>query len=301
MKNVLITGATGFVGSNLARQMSANGCNVSIIVRNTSKRENIADIENLNVFEYNRNIEFLADFIEKSQIDVVYHLASLFVAEHNSLQVKDLIESNISFGTELLEAMKIAGIKNIVNTGTSWQHYEDKSYNPVCLYAAMKEAFSKILDYYVMAAGFNAITLKLFDSYGENDRRDKLINMLSDFSEFKKNISMSPGKQMLNLLHVEDIVKGFYVAGKMLMEKEYKNESFAVAAKENYSLKEVLDLFQQLSGQKLNVTWGARPYRRREVMRPWSKYKTLPGWTAKISLKEGLERIIDRHQSKENK
>jgi hypothetical protein len=52
------------------------------------------------------------------------------------LYIIDLIQSNVLFGTQLLEAMGVNNTRNIVNTGTFWQHYNNEDYNPVCLYAA---------------------------------------------------------------------------------------------------------------------------------------------------------------------
>src|SRR4051812_1833664 len=76
--------------------------------------------------------------------DVVFHLASLFVSDHRVQDVQNLVESNLLFGTQLLEAMAQAGVKRIINTGTSWQ-----CPHPFNLYAATKQAFESILGYYV--------------------------------------------------------------------------------------------------------------------------------------------------------
>ena len=67
--------------------------------------------------------------------------------------------------------MKEVGVKILVNTGTSWQHYENKDYSPVNLYAATKQSFEAILQYYVEVASLKAITLKLFETYGLDDPR----------------------------------------------------------------------------------------------------------------------------------
>ena len=69
------------------------------------------------------------------------------------------MSSNITFGTQLVEAMVANGCYQFVNTGTSWQHYENDEYNPVNLYAATKQAFEDILRYYVETSALRVITL----------------------------------------------------------------------------------------------------------------------------------------------
>ena len=182
-KKVVITGASGFVGSNLTRYLLGKNIEVYIIVRPTS---DISFLEkkdyNLNIFRYDKDINKLISFFNEIQPDCVFHLASNVIAEHKANQIDSLVQSNITFGLHLLEAMKETGVKRLVNTGTFWQHYNNEEYNPVCLYAATKQAFETLLEYYVQAESFKVITLKLFDTYGENDRRPKLINLFCKYS-----------------------------------------------------------------------------------------------------------------------
>ncbi|WDC83286.1 NAD(P)-dependent oxidoreductase [Caloramator sp. mosi_1] len=115
----------------------------------------------------------MINYFLKHKFDAIFHLASLFIAEHDSNQIDDLLKSNIIFGTHILEAMKYGNVKNMVNIGTYWQHYKNEEYNPVCLYAASKEAFEKIIEFYIQVENIKVITLKLYDIYGINDKRKK--------------------------------------------------------------------------------------------------------------------------------
>lgn len=295
--NVFITGATGFIGSNLCRYFIKKGYNVSIAVRKNSSLINIEDIINEITIYYNTDsVNDLALFLKNHGIDAVFHLASCFIAEHKSEDIEKLISSNLLYGTFLLEAMKIAGIKNLVNTGTSWQHYHNEPYNPVCLYAATKEAFEKLIKYYTEAEGLSCVTLKLFDSYGENDLRPKLINVLDKFSAEKKIIDMSHGEQEINLLHVDDICSGYEKAYELLSSNidSKTNKQFALVAKETITLRALILLFNRISNKEILVNWGSKPYRKREVMEVWSAFETLPNWQQKITLEEGLYRIFKK-------
>lgn len=290
-KRAIVTGATGFVGSNLCRKLLNQGWEVGIIADNRFGFENIEDIKNqLSILE-DMSLEGITNFFQDYRAHVVFHLASLFIAEHESKQVENLIDSNLKFGSYILEAMRNSDTKLIINTGTSWQHYHTNDYNPVCLYAATKEAFMDILKYYVEGEELRTITLKLFDTYGENDKRPKLINLLNKFSEEKTELNMSKGEQMLDLVHVDDVTEAFIKAFEYLSEKkELKMEEFGISSGREIKLNEVIEIFESISKKKINVNWGAKPYRKREVMKLWTNFEKLPNWECKISIEEGLEK-----------
>lgn len=302
-KKFLVTGATGFVGSNLSRKLLELDCKVSIISKKEFGYQNIEDIkENLDIFEYDGNILNLIEYMKKNKFDGVFHLASLFIAEHESLDVDNLIDSNIKFGVQLLEAMKESETKLLVDTGTSWQHYENQDYNPVDLYAATKQAFQDIIKYYTEAENIRCITLKLFDTYGENDKRPKLINLLNKFADEGVELNMSPGDQMLDLVYIDDVVEAFLVAIKELIKnKDIKNEKFAVATGNETSLKKVIEIFENISNKKIKVNWGGKKYRKREVMELWNNFNLLPNWKYTVILEEGLKKYKVENINENNK
>lgn len=276
-KRCLVTGATGFVGSNLCKKLIEQDWNVTIICRKSSKLDNLEEIKNrINIFEYDNDLKNMIKFLKENKFEIVFHLASLFIAEHESKDVDNLLNSNIVFGTHLLEGMKESENKLLINTGTSWQNYNSEEYNPVDLYAATKEAFEKILKYYVEAEEVRCITLKLFDTYGENDTRPKLINLLNKFADEGKELDMSLGEQKLDLVHIDVVTNTFIKAYELLKNnEEIKNEVYGVSSGKQISLREIVENFERETGKKLKINWGARPYRKREVMEPIRSLKKL--------------------------
>lgn len=276
-KRCLVTGATGFVGSNLCKKLIEQDWNVTIICRKSSKLDNLEEIKNrINIFEYDNDLKNMIKFLKENKFEIVFHLASLFIAEHESKDVDNLLNSNIVFGTHLLEGMKESENKLLINTGTSWQHYNSEEYNPVDLYAATKEAFEKILKYYVEAEEVRCITLKLFDTYGENDTRPKLINLLNKFADEGKELDMSLGEQKLDLVYIDVVTNTFIKAYELLKNnEEIKNEVYGVSSGKQISLREIVENFERETGKKLKINWGARPYRKREVMEPIRSLKKL--------------------------
>ena len=291
-KKIVLTGATGFVGSNLTKYFLERNIEVHIIVRPTSKLTQFQNLrEKPKVFIYDNDLNLLTNFLKEVQPECVIHIASNFIVNHKPSEIKDLVESNILFGLHLLEGMKEAGINKFINTGTSWQHYNNEEYNPVCLYAATKEAFENLLEYYVKAEQFKAITLKLFDTYGETDTRPKLINLLNKFADEQNVLEMSPGLQILNLVHIDDVCKAFDTAYQLLLnKKEAEHLKYTVAHKKTYTLQEVIKVFESVKKKKINVVWGGKSYRKREMMIPYDLGVNLPNWISLISLEEGLSR-----------
>ncbi|HCW53418.1 MAG TPA: NAD-dependent dehydratase [Clostridium sp.] len=290
MGKYIVTGATGYIGTNIVKRLVDNGEEVYIIVRETSNLELLESIKDrVNIFIFDGNIQGLIEYFKPLKDAITIHLASLFIAEHSTDKVNDLIDSNIRFGSQLLEAMKEAGINKFINTGTSWQHYNNSEYNPVCLYAATKEAYEKIIVYYHEAYNIRNVTIELFDSYGPNDNRPKLLNLLTKYSVENKELAMSPGEQMLDLVYIDDIVDGYILASNMLEEGKIGNgEKFVLSSGCRITLKKLVEVFSEITNKKVKISWGMREYRKREVMIPWEKGKILPGWKPKISLKEGI-------------
>jgi nucleoside-diphosphate-sugar epimerase len=292
--SALVTGGTGFVGSHLIQRLLRDGCRVEVLVRDTGKAAHtLPALPKQAIRPYDGTLESLIKALRESRPEVVYHLASYFVAEHRSVDVDLLVESNIRFGTQLLEAMTQTGIRCFVNTGTAWQHFLDDEYNPVCLYAASKQAFEDMLYFYVVTNSIDAITLRLFDTYGPGDSRPKLFPALLRAVRSGEVLRMSPGEQLLDLVYIDDVVDA-YVRGYECLRAHHARTvpSFSVSSGAPVTLRQVVSLMAELASGKPNVEWGARPYRAREVMRPWAGGRAIPGWAPRVGLRDGIKRVL---------
>lgn len=288
----LITGATGFVGAHLAKRLIDDGWRVHALIRDGSKIPNLLMNEKLSLHSYDGRTETLVQCMSLVRPNVVFHLASLFLSQHETKDIEPLIQSNLLFGSQLLEAMRANNISNLINTGTSWQHFNNESYNPVCLYAATKQAFEAIIEYYIQACNFKVITLKLFDTYGPDDHRPKLIAMLSNAEKNNQPLDMSTGEQLIDLVHIDDVADAFLVAAHRLLEKQiFCHEMFAISSGNPIPLKQLVQLYIKATGKNIQVNWGARPYRFREVMNTWSGGTPINDWQTFVSLEEGFKAL----------
>lgn len=289
----IMTGATGYIGSHVLKYLLSKGWEIHVIADPKFGYANIEDVlSGIDLFEYEGDIASLCDYFKRTKADVVFHLAAAVITNYKPEQVPTLIQSNIQFGTEILEAMKSSETKLIVSTGSYWQNYKNDIYNPVDLYAATKEAFEKIVQYYVDAFGIRHINLRLFDVYGEDDKRPKLWTLLRDIAGTEQHIAVSPGEQLLDLVHISDVCTAYEAAYMVFARDSFiKNECYGVRTGVTHSLKEAISILEVELGKKINVDYGLKPYKQREVMSPCQKYNYIPNWKARISLHEGFSKF----------
>lgn len=288
--NILVTGATGFIGTNLTRELRKKH-KLHILGQFEGDPEKLE----LPGIVMTDDIQYLADYIKANEIEGIIHLASLYLTVHTPEQVKELVSSNVYFGTAVLEAASLAGcVRWFLNTGSIWQNYNVKgsAYNPVNLYAATKQAFIDMAKYYSDVFGIRFCTLKLCDTYGPNDTRKKLFKLFKDYSESGEVLKMSPGEQKIDLIYITDIIAGFTQLADLLSDDVSLEDEYVLTSGRQIPLKELAQLFCEVSGRNLNIEWGGRPYRDREVMIPW-KGTPVPGWKACVSVEEGINLFLN--------
>lgn len=289
-----MTGATGYIGSHVLKYLLSKGWNIHVVADPKFGYAAIEDVlPKIDVFEYEGDINSLIDYFKNINADIVFHLAAAVITNYKPEQVPVLIQSNVQFGTVILEAMKASSTRMIVTTGSYWQNYNSDTYNPVDLYAATKEAFEKIVQLYVDAFNFRHINLRLFDVYGEDDKRPKLWNILKKIAGTDEILEVSLGEQMLDMVHISDVCTAYESAYYLMSEStDIKNETFGVMTGHQHSLKSIVSLYEQKIGKKMNVHFGGRAYKEREVMVPYKHYNVLPNWNAKVMIDKGLTLLL---------
>lgn len=293
---ILITGATGFIGSHLVMQLLRENqtlfCSLLKGETNPFGEDNVKSI----IFSEN-SFDDNVLFFRNNKIEGIIHLASFVQSsEHNPCDVEALIDTNIKFSTTLLDTAAQANVKWFINTGTYWQNYNNQNYSPVNLYAATKEAFMDIAKLYIETGQIQFVTLKLFDTYGINDNRPKIFNLWHEIATSGKTLNMSPGEQIIDITYIDDIVNAFILLANHLHTNnpEITNgKVFAVKAEIRYSLKELASNFENLIQRNLNIIWGGRPYKEREVMIPWTKGEVVPGWKPQVTLNDGIKLMLN--------
>jgi nucleoside-diphosphate-sugar epimerase len=290
---IILTGASGYIGSKVIRRLLIEKHKVYSIIRPSSKMNLLDDIKDQITFIYdNGSVEDIAQHFKAIKADVVIHIASLFLAEHTISNIDQLLQSNIIFATHILEAMEQSGTKKIITTTTSWEHFNNELYNPVCLYSATKKAFEDILQYYVEAKKFSAQILTIYDTYGIDDPRNKIINLFKRISQTGETLNMSPGEQRLDLIYIDDIVDAYLCALNNFTKDDVSTlKKYYLRSNNDMKLKDIAELYSKINNVSLNINWGKRSYRLREVMDTYKEGEILPGWIPKVTLEEGFKKI----------
>lgn len=288
---ILITGASGFIGQNFIKKYSSL-FEIRALGRNM---KSVSSSENVEMFYYDGTIASIKQAL--INVDAVLHLATCYIATHQEDDIDKLLSANITFGTHLLEAMKQTDITRLVNIGTTWQKFNGEDYRYANLYAATKQAFQEIVGYYTDAYKWSCVNLHLNDTYGTGDYRKKIIQLLIETANSGSSLDMSPGEQLFEACHVDDTVIAINIALKRVLESPIPSfEEFSVLTGESLTLKELVQVIESVSGKKINIKWGARAYREREVMfLPTDNYEILPGWEKNVSLESGIKEFLIRN------
>jgi nucleoside-diphosphate-sugar epimerase len=279
VRRLLVTGATGFIGSHLIPLLLREKFQVAIIKRKQTRYEN----NNVVIIDSD-SYESINSGIQDFKPDIVIHLAALYLNKHTPAQIAELIDSNITFGTYILEAMAENNVSKFINIGTQAQHFGNKQYCPVNLYAATKEAFKDILAFY-QDKGIQHKTIELFDTYGEGDTRKKIMELLINACRNKEPLDLTPGGQFIDLSSVDDICE--FLAAHIKKQDFFDNGTIALSGTV-LKLRDLGAMIESLFNAPGILRWGAKQYRENEMLNP-------PEYYPKVQLKaDSLQDYIQK-------
>lgn len=290
----VVTGATGYIGSRLTQALLSQGRQVHAIVRPSSDLRALHRVKGrLEVHRYDGSDKSLERVYRRLKKATTFHLASQSAPDDETASISSLIKANILFGAQILGAIRDPRKHIFINTGTFWQHRGTSAYEPMNLYAATKQAFFDILNYYRESTGMAAVSLELYDVYGPKDPRGKLFSQLGKQARSSGKLAMTPGHQKLDMVYVDDVVDAYRHAERLLIHDRVLPAACAVSSGRRLTLRKIVRLYEKQTGQALKIAWGAKPYRDGQVMTPW-RGNALPGWRAKTSLEKGIQFLCDK-------
>jgi len=193
---VLVTGANGFIGRHLCNHLAAAGEDVHAVFRASSTRVVVYRPE-LTIHTLQNSTEEYAAVADTVQPAVVFHLATLYAPRHDPAEIARMVEANVTFGTAVADAAARGG------------SYAGAENSPASLYAATKQALCDVVRYFTEWEGLTADEVCLFDTYGPDDDRRKLVWLLLEHAASGEPLPMSSGRQLVDLTHVGDVVAAF--------------------------------------------------------------------------------------------
>lgn len=284
----LITGASGYLGGHIVRQCRDRGIAVAALVRGDGAAETAAGAIPILLSDAdwkNRAADFAPD--------AILHTAAWSGIAHRPDDIDAIIDANIRLGAHLLDlASAQSRPPAFVWAGSFWQYAAGGSdYRPNSLYAASKQAFAAIADYY-RQRGLACLGLILHDIYGEDDPRRRLLNLIATaLAANGKPIDLTDGTQSISFVHVDDAARAFLHAAELLRADGAvrANGIYAVAGGAA-PLREQIDALLRSGDDGSRLRWGGRPHPAGAIM-TLPDLPSLPGWRPLIPLREGFERV----------
>ena len=311
MKNVLITGGAGFIGSNLVAAFLADPrINKVRVLDNLSN----GYIENLDEFRDNDDFEFVEGDIRDYQacldalegIDIISHQAALGSVPRSIKDPRTSTEVNILGTVNVLQAAVQRGVNRIVlafSSSTYGDHpglpkEEDKIGSPLSPYAVTKAAIEQFCEVFGNTYGIEWIGLRYFNVFGPKQNPTNpyaaVIPIFSKAFLDKGEITVNgDGETSRDFTYVDNVVEMNKLA-MFTSNSHALNQVYNTACNERVSLNQMIQKLAEITGNKINVIYG--PERTGDVKHSLAsieKAKELLGYKPLVYFNDGLEKVVD--------
>lgn len=298
LKKVLVTGATGFIGSNLVRRLVNQNYQVHILKREKSNVWRIKDlISRLHIHDIDLlQKEKLSNILQKIKPNIIFHLANLGLYAGLDPNIEDSIKVN-SFGTiNLIEAAHLIDYDCFINTGSSSEYgikqtplNENDVCEPISNYAISKLAGTLYGTSYAKRTRKPLATFRIFSPYGPYDYRDRLISqVILKIIKGERFFSNNPS-DVRDYIFINDVVEAYLLC--ITNNKEISGEIINIGSGKQSYIKDVIRLLTTEMGTNLvsynrskrhNIIWQADITKARKIL----------GWQPRKNLREGLKQTI---------
>ncbi len=289
---IFLTGASGFIGSHVARALLSAGCDVAALVRNDNPLWRLSDMASrLTLLRGDlTNLAALRPTLAAWQPEACIHLA--WYAEPgkylHSLENIPALMAGLTLLTELIQLE----CEQVVMVGTCAEYLSDKAIllenaptGPATIYAATKLSLNLIGQQMAAASGINFAWARIFYLYGpyEDERRavPALIRALLNGQPFPATL----GEQVRDYLHVEDVASAL-----VTLAERRANGVFNIASGVPVTMRQLMETIGEIAGRSDLIRFGGVPYRDWEpsfVCGDNRRLKEL-GWMPCYTLSQGL-------------
>jgi NAD dependent epimerase/dehydratase len=308
-KQVLVTGAGGFIGSHLAEALVDVGANVRALVHYNSRNDwgelqrlSPAVLKDIDVRSGNVRDPFFVNRLVEG-IDVVFHLAALIPIPYSYVAPSEFIETNVKGTLNVLEAVRNHGTERLVHTSTS-ETYGTAVYTPIdelhplqgqSPYSASKIGADKLAESYWRSFETPVVTVRPFNTYGpRQSARAFLPSVLAQAltGDVVRVGSLDPIRDMN---YVEDTVNGFLLAGAAA---GIEGNTYNLGSGHGVTMQELLDTALRVTGTQplIEVDESRKRPDRSEVFELICSSESAArdlGWVSAVSLDEGVRRTAD--------
>lgn len=293
LRPIVMSGITGHVGRELARQLLSAGFDVHGLTRQELAKLAYEN-EAITLHRIDGRTETLVRLFQEIRPEVAIHLAGLARRSHLISDLVPFFEANILYGSQILEASTLSGCTRFITAESILQYAESGEAYPMNLYAATKHAFADVLQYYVDAFDLSAIALVLPTLYSERERNSKLMTDTALALQEETVLEIQATDVLIDFVHVEDVADAFVIAASLVHAQSAKSaptfKRYCITSGKYVTPRDLVALFEQVGKKRITVhnVQGLGNSRRRK---PWHGL-VLPGWSPKIDLETGIRRML---------
>jgi UDP-glucuronate 4-epimerase len=310
MKNrILVTGAAGFIGSNLIDTLLKSGDevlgidNFDAYYERTIKESNIEDAKKHKEFQFQegdiRNASFLNDFFQQFNPDLVVHLAAKAGVRPSIVDPHGYYDVNVIGTLNLLEMMRKHNIKKLIFASSSSVYGNNSKVpfsetdvvdNPISPYAASKKAGELLCHTYHHLYNFDIYCLRFFTVYGPRQRPDLAIHKFTKALYGNDSIPFyGDGTTKRDYTHIDDIIQGI-TNSINLINHSGGHHIFNLGESKTISLIELVRLLEKFTARKAKLNY--LPLQDGDVAQTFadiSKAREILKYSPRISIEKGLE------------
>jgi len=309
-KKVLVTGAGGFIGSHLVEELVRKGANVRCFLKYNSKGGlgNLTKIpkeifDKLEIIRDDlRDMESVKKAVENCE--VIFHLGALISIPYSYENPRGYVETNVIGTLNILEAAKNnKNIKKIVITSTS-EVYGTALYSPIdekhplqaqSPYAASKIASDKLAESFAKSFNLPITIIRPFNTYGPRQSIRAVIPTIIYQAITKDKIKLGSLDPKRDFNFVEDTVRGFI---KIAESENSIGEVINIGSGKAVSIGEIVEMIKNILNKDFEIETDLDKIRPKEsevrlLICDNKKAKEIIGWGPNISLKEGLNEVIN--------
>jgi len=301
-KEVLITGGCGFIGSEIVRQLSTIGANVTIIDNLSSgKQEYIEGIPNVKLINANIVNEDAVKSIVKDKEYIINNAALPFIPDSYYMP-KKFFDVNVNATINLaLAAIKEKKVKRFTHISSSEIYGTAKTIPmdenhvtlPQSTYAVSKLAGERVVFTMHKEHHLPAVIIRPFNSYGPNITQPYIIPEIITQILKGDKVKLGNINAKRDFTYVSDTARAIILS---LITDGIIGEVINVGSQRSYSIKELVNLISELMGKKISIemeTSRFRPYDVDVLICNYERANRLLNWKPEISIRQGLKETIE--------